>query len=111
MLGFYTREDIPDHHRLTDEYVLFDPFFQALSGGSTCNALYRVAPPPRGADLSQHRRAAERRGRVLGLVQRGLGRGEAAALKRALGRDSGSAVVDSNTLYVPHHNAFPYCPS
>lgn len=43
VLGFYTREDIPDYHRLADEYVLFDHFFQAMSGGSTCNALYLVA--------------------------------------------------------------------
>ncbi len=43
VLGFYTREDLPDYHRLADEYVLFDRFFQAMSGGSTGNALYLVA--------------------------------------------------------------------
>lgn len=43
VLGFYTREDIPHYHRLADEYVLFDHFFQAISGGSTANALYLVA--------------------------------------------------------------------
>lgn len=43
VLGYYTREDIPDYHRLADEYVLFDHFFQAMSGGSTGNALYLVA--------------------------------------------------------------------
>lgn len=43
VLGFYTREDLPDYHRLADEYVLFDHFFQAMSGGSTGNALYLVA--------------------------------------------------------------------
>jgi len=43
VLGFYRREDLPDYHRLADEYVLFDHFFQAMSGGSTGNALYLVA--------------------------------------------------------------------
>lgn len=43
VLGFYTREDIPDYHRLADSYVLFDHFFQAMSGGSTGNALYLAA--------------------------------------------------------------------
>jgi len=55
VLGFYTREDLPGYHRLADEYVLFDHFFQAMSGGSTGNALYLVAgrsarwsSPPKG---------------------------------------------------------------
>ena len=43
VLGFYTRDDLPFYHRLADEYVLFDHFFQAMSGGSTGNALYLVA--------------------------------------------------------------------
>jgi phospholipase C len=43
VLGYYTRADLPDYHRLADEYVLFDHFFQAMSGGSTGNALYLVA--------------------------------------------------------------------
>ena len=43
VLGFYQREDLPDYHRLADEYVLCDHFFQAMSGGSTGNALYLVA--------------------------------------------------------------------
>lgn len=43
VLGFYTRDDLPGYHRLADEYVLFDHFFQAMSGGSTGNALYLVA--------------------------------------------------------------------
>ena len=43
VLGFYTRQDLPDYYRLADEYVLFDHFFQAMSGGSTGNALYLVA--------------------------------------------------------------------
>ncbi len=43
VLGFYRREDLPDYHHLADEYVLFDHFFQAMSGGSTGNALYLVA--------------------------------------------------------------------
>ncbi len=54
VLGYYTRDDLPGYHRLADEYVLFDRFFQAMSGGSTGNALYLVAgrsaqwamPPP-----------------------------------------------------------------
>lgn len=43
VLGYYEREDIPNYHRLADDYVLFDNFFQAMSGGSTGNALYLVA--------------------------------------------------------------------
>ena len=41
--AFITREDLPHYHRLADEYVLFDHFFQAMSGGSTGNALYLAA--------------------------------------------------------------------
>jgi phospholipase C len=43
VLGFYERSDLRDYHHLADEYVLFDRFFQARSGGSTGNALYLVA--------------------------------------------------------------------
>jgi phospholipase C len=43
VLGYYTRADIPDYYRLADDYVLFDRFFQAISGGSTANALYMVS--------------------------------------------------------------------
>jgi phospholipase C len=43
VLGFYTREDLPGYYHLADEYVLFDHFFQAMSGGSTGNALYLAA--------------------------------------------------------------------
>ena len=43
VLGFYTRADLPFYHHLADEYVLFDHFFQAMSGGSTGNALYLAA--------------------------------------------------------------------
>jgi phospholipase C len=43
VIGFYTRDDLPGYHHLADEYVLFDNFFQAMSGGSTGNALYLVA--------------------------------------------------------------------
>lgn len=43
VLGHYERADIPEYHRLADEYVLFDHFFQAMSGGSTGNALYLAA--------------------------------------------------------------------
>lgn len=43
VVGFYEREDLPAYHRLADEYVLFDHFFQAMTGGSTGNALYLVA--------------------------------------------------------------------
>ena len=43
VIGFYTRDDLPFYHRLADEYVLFDHFFQAMSGGSTGNALYLAA--------------------------------------------------------------------
>jgi phospholipase C len=43
VVGFYRREDLPGYHRLADDYVLFDHFFQAMMGGSTGNALYLVA--------------------------------------------------------------------
>ncbi len=43
VLGYYTRDDLPHYHHLADEYVLFDHFFQAMSGGSTGNALYLAA--------------------------------------------------------------------
>jgi phospholipase C len=43
VLGFYQREDLPGYYALADEYVLCDHFFQAMSGGSTGNALYLVA--------------------------------------------------------------------
>jgi phospholipase C len=43
VLGYYTREDLPHYHHLSDEYVLYDHFFQAMSGGSTGNALYLAA--------------------------------------------------------------------
>ncbi len=43
VMGFYARQDLPHYHRLADEYVLFDHFFQAMSGGSTGNALYLAA--------------------------------------------------------------------
>jgi phospholipase C len=43
VLGFYTRDDLPGYHHLADEYVLCDNFFQAMSGGSTGNALYLVS--------------------------------------------------------------------
>ena len=43
VLGFYRGNDIPAYHRLADHYCLFDHFFQAMSGGSTGNALYLAA--------------------------------------------------------------------
>ena len=43
VLGFYERDDLPGYHALADEYVLCDQFFQAMSGGSTPNALYLIA--------------------------------------------------------------------
>jgi phospholipase C len=43
VVGYYTRADLPFYHHLADEYVLCDNFFQAMSGGSTGNALYLVS--------------------------------------------------------------------
>ncbi len=43
VLGHYTGDDIPFYHRVAHRYVLFDRFYQAMSGGSTGNALYLVA--------------------------------------------------------------------
>ena len=164
VLGYYTREDIPHYHQLADEYVLFDHFFQAMSGGSTCNALYLVAahsalwrqapanlrgsftPPlfdlpydPHGVlinDLPPLNGPTEADPRALkfspppaeqtypnigdrlnaaGISWAWYNEGWNAvkpwALKSAFGRDSGSAVVDTSRLYVPHHNPFQFYPS
>lgn len=43
VLGYYQAEDIPFYHHLAHRYVLCDRFYQAMSGGSTGNALYLVA--------------------------------------------------------------------
>lgn len=51
VLGYYERADLPHYHALADEYVLLDNFFQAMSGGSTGNALYLAAG--RSAQWSQ----------------------------------------------------------
>ncbi len=43
VLGHYTGADIPFYHQLAHRYTLFDHFFQAMTGGSTGNALYLAA--------------------------------------------------------------------
>ena len=43
VLGHYTAVDLPFYHRAAHEFVLFDHFYQAMSGGSTGNALYLAA--------------------------------------------------------------------
>ncbi len=43
VLGHYMAQDIPFYHQVAREYVLYDRFFQAMSGGSTGNALYLAA--------------------------------------------------------------------
>ncbi len=43
VLGYYERADLPFYHRLADHYTLYDRFFQAMTGGSTGNALYLAA--------------------------------------------------------------------
>lgn len=43
VLGHYTGKDIPSYHKAAHHYALFDRFYQAMSGGSTGNALYLVA--------------------------------------------------------------------
>ncbi|HEX7390021.1 MAG TPA: alkaline phosphatase family protein, partial [Acidiphilium sp.] len=43
VLGFYDRSDLGFYHRVADNYTLFDNFFQAMTGGSTGNALYLAA--------------------------------------------------------------------
>ncbi|MCE5393718.1 MAG: alkaline phosphatase family protein [Acidithiobacillus sp.] len=43
VLGYYQEQDLPFYHRLAHQYVLFDHFFQAMSGGSTGNAMYLAA--------------------------------------------------------------------
>ena len=164
VLGFYTRADIPDYHRLADEYVLFDHFFQAMSGGSTCNALYLVAarsarwreapeslrgsftpplfdlpydphgmlindlpplngpteadpgalrhsPPPAAQTYPNIGDRLNAAGVSWAWYNEGWNAVKPWALKSAFSRDSGSAVVDTGRLYVPHHNPFQYYPS
>ena len=164
VLGHYTREDIPDYHHLADEYVLFDHFFQAMSGGSTCNALYLVAahsalwrqapanlrgsfspplfdlpydphgvlindlpplngpteadphalkfsPPPAEQTYPNIGDRLNAAGISWAWYNEGWNAVKPWALKSAFGRDSGSAVVDTNRLYVPHHNPFQFYPS
>ncbi|MEY2340829.1 phospholipase C [Acidithiobacillus sp. IBUN Pt1247-S3] len=43
VLGHYTGADLPFYHGVAHNYVLFDHFYQAMSGGSTGNALYLAA--------------------------------------------------------------------
>ena len=43
VLGYYDHRDIGFYHKLAKNYTLFDHFFQAMSGGSTGNALYLAA--------------------------------------------------------------------
>jgi len=43
VIGFYERADVAGYHELADQYVLFDNFFQAMTRGSTGNALYLAA--------------------------------------------------------------------
>ncbi len=164
VLGFYTRQDIPHYHRLADEYVLFDHFFQAMSGGSTCNALYLVAahsalwpqapaqlrgsydppvfdlpydphgmlindlpplngpteadpgalahsPPPEDQTYPNIGERLNAAGVSWAWYNEGWNAVKPWAMKSAFGRDSGSAVVDTGRLYVPHHNPFQYYPS
>ncbi len=164
VLGFYTREDLPHYHRLADEYVLFDHFFQAFSGGSTCNALYLAAahsalwreapaslrgsfspplfdlpydphgvlindlpplngptaawggalkhsPPPGEQTYPNIGERLNAAGISWAWYNEGWNAVKPWAMKSAFGRDSGSAVVDTGRLYVPHHNPFQYYPS
>ena len=53
--AFTRAQDLPFYHHLADEYVLFDHFFQAMTGGSTGNALYLAA-----ARSAERGRAARR---------------------------------------------------
>ncbi|MDX5935832.1 phospholipase C [Acidithiobacillus thiooxidans] len=43
VLGHYTGVDLPFYHQIAHRYTLFDRFFQAMTGGSTGNALYLAA--------------------------------------------------------------------
>ena len=164
VVGFYTRDDIPNYHRLADEYVLFDNFFQAMSGGSTGNALYlvaarsavwqqapahlkigetptlfdlpydedgilindlsplngptetnmeklRISPPP---DQQTYPSIADRLDAAnisWAWYNENWNSVKPWALKTAFGPGSGSAVVETPNLYVPHHNPFQYFPT
>ena len=163
VLGYYERQDIPYYHRLADEYVLLDHFFQGMTGGSTGNALYLVAarsavwpqapanlrgsfnppvsdppydahgvlindlPPLNGptepwGDLKYSPPPADQtyanigdRLNAAGISWAWYNEGWNAvkpwAMKTAFGRDSGSAIIDTTRIYVPHHNPFQYYPS
>lgn len=163
VLGYYERRDIPHYHRLADEYVLFDHFFQGMTGGSTGNALYlvsartavwpqapqklrgslhppafgmpyddhgmlindlpplngptepwgdlRYSPPPADQTYPNIGDRLSAAGISWAWYNEGWNGVKAFAQKTAFGRDSGSAVVDTTRIYVPHHNPFQYYPS
>jgi phospholipase C len=163
VLGYYERQDIPHYHRLADEYVLFDHFFQAMTGGSTGNALYLVSarsavwpqapgdvravskspvsdppydshgvlindlpplngptepwgdlqysPPPSDQTYPNIGDRLSTAGISWAWYNEGWNLVKPWAMKSAFGRDSGSAVLDTTRIYVPHHNPFQYYPS
>ncbi len=171
VLGYYKGEDIPFYHRVAHHYTLFDHFYQAMSGGSTGNALYLVAarscvnpgagldicapfdpkmlgvergffdlpydhkkvmindlPPVQGPTNANDVRALKIAPPPAAQTYPNIGdRLDAAkiswawynenwnrvkpwALKTAFGPGDGSAVIETNQLYVPHHNPFQYYP-
>jgi phospholipase C len=163
VLGYYERQDIPHYHRLADEHVLFDHFFQGMTGGSTGNALYLVSarsavwphapanlrgslkppvfdlpydahgvlindlpplngptepwgdlefsPPPADQSYPNIGDRLSAAGISWAWYNEGWNRVKPWAMKTAFGRDSGSAVIDTPRIYVPHHNPFQYYPS
>ncbi|WP_291512080.1 alkaline phosphatase family protein [Acidithiobacillus sp.] len=171
VLGYYDAGDLPFYHRVAHSYTLFDHCFQAMSGGSTGNALYlvaarscvhpKVAPehcapfdpresgkalvffdlpydhrrvlindlPPiqgptdagRAASLKISPPPAAQDYANIGDLLSGAGLDWAWynenwhlvknwALKNAFGPGDGSAIIDSSSIYVAHHNPFQYYP-
>lgn len=163
VLGHYRREDIPEYHALADEYALFDHFFQAMSGGSTGNALYlaaarscqwsqapaklegqldppildkpydrhgilindlppllgpteawygalKISPPPDEQRFANIGDLLSHAGQDWAWYAEGWDKVKPWALKTAFGPDDGSAVVQSDLIYNPHHNPFQYFP-
>lgn len=171
VLGYYNGNDIPFYHKLASNYVLFDRFYQAMSGGSTGNALYLtqcrscvnnmieekyMAPyhqniiskshalfglpynherilisdispiqgPTSGTDMDELLLSPPPDEQLYDNIGDRLNAANLEwswynenwnivkpwALKTAFGPGDGSAVLDSEMVYVAHHNPFQYSP-
>jgi len=172
VLGYYDGKDIPYYHKLAHEYVLFDRFYQAMSGGSTGNALYlaqcrscinnsipqkytapynqkiiatyhaffglpynhekilisdispvqgptsgnnvesllMLSPPPEDQHYDNIGDRLNAAGLDWAWYNENWNLVKPWALKTAYGQNDGSAVLDTEMVYVAHHNPFQYSP-